>query len=134
MLKHLKLICLLLLVTLFTVACSSNEGETALKETNNKEKEPVELTISAAASLQDAMSEIDEMYAEQHPETKLTFNFGGSGSLQQQISQGAPVDLFFSAAEDKFDILVEEGSIAKEDGVDLLGNSLVLITPADEKI
>lgn len=88
MLKHLKLICLLLLVTLFTVACSSNEGETALKETNNKEKEPVELTISAAASLQDAMSEIDEMYAEQHPETKLTFNFGGSGSLQQQISQG----------------------------------------------
>ncbi|WP_404292576.1 molybdate ABC transporter substrate-binding protein [Cytobacillus kochii] len=133
MLKHLKLICLLLLVTLFTVACSSNEGETALKETNNKEKEPVELTISAAASLQDAMSEIDEMYAEQHPETKLTFNFGGSGSLQQQISQGAPVDLFFSAAEDKFDILVEEGNIAKEDGVNLLGNSLVLITPADEE-
>lgn len=131
--KQLKLICLLLLVTLFTVACSSNEEEAAPKETDHEGKESVELTISAAASLQDALSEIDEMYADQHPETKLTFNFGGSGSLQQQISQGAPVDLFFSAAEDKFDTLVEEGNIAKEDGVDLLGNSLVLIAPRNEE-
>jgi molybdate transport system substrate-binding protein len=53
--------------------------------------------------------------------------------LQQQISQGAPVDLFFSAAEDKFDLLVEKGNIAKEDGVDLLGNSLVLVVPKGDQ-
>src|SRR5699024_2759654 len=55
----------------------------------------------------------------------------GSGSLQQQISQGAPTDLFFSAAEDKYDVLVEEGIIAEEDGVDLLQNELVLIVPKE---
>ena len=47
--------------------------------------------------------------------------------------KGAPVDLFFSAAEDKFDQLVEEGNIAKEDGVDLLGNELVLVVPKEEQ-
>ena len=52
--------------------------------------------------------------------------------MQQQISQGAPVDLFFSAAEDKFDLLVEEGTIAKEDGLDLLGNELVLVVPKED--
>ena len=49
------------------------------------------------------MEVIQHTYQEEHPEVTLKFNFGGSGSLQQQISQGAPVDLFFSAAEDKFD-------------------------------
>ena len=55
------------------------------------------------------MEVIQNTYQEEHPEVTLKFNFGGSGSLQQQISQGAPVDLFFSAAEDKFDLLVEDG-------------------------
>ena len=79
------------------------------------------------------MDVIQNTYQEEHPEVTLKFNFGGSGSLQQQISQGAPVDLFFSAAEDKFDVLVEEGNIAKEDGVDLLGNSLVLVVPKENQ-
>ena len=65
------------------------------REFNYREK--VELTISAAASLKDAMEVIQHSYQEKHPEVELTFNFGGSGSLQQQISNGAPVDLFLSA-------------------------------------
>ena len=77
--------------------------QTRRKQTASESKENVELTISAAASLKDAMEVIQHTYQEEHPEVELKFNFGGSGSLQQQISQGAPVDLFFSAAEDKFD-------------------------------
>ena len=49
--------------------------------------------------------------------------------MQQQILQGAPADLFFSAAEDKFYELVEKGLIHRESGVNLVGNQLVLITP-----
>lgn len=126
--KRIKLIITLLFVLMFAVACSSNENESPDgKEGQTETKENVELTISAAASLKDAMDDIQKMYKEEHPEVELVFNFGGSGSLQQQISQGAPADLFFSAAEDKFELLVEEGFIAEEDGVDLLGNTLVLI-------
>ena len=61
-----------------------------------KEDKTVELTISAA-SLQDALKEIEKQYKEKEPNIKLSFNFGASGALQQQIEQGAPADLFFSA-------------------------------------
>eukprot|EP00130_Batrachochytrium_dendrobatidis_P008316 XP_006683191.1 hypothetical protein BATDEDRAFT_92959 [Batrachochytrium dendrobatidis JAM81] len=107
------------------VACSE-------KEASSGDIEPVELTVSAAASLKDAMDVIQQTYEDENPEVTLQINYGGSGSLQQQISQGAPVDLFFSAAEDKFDLLVEEGNIMADDGIDLLGNGLVLIVPKDE--
>ncbi|MFE8697513.1 molybdate ABC transporter substrate-binding protein [Cytobacillus sp. FJAT-53684] len=129
--KHFKLVIVLIFLLVFTGACANNqETETPA---NTETKEEVELTISAAASLKDAMDVIQKAYQEEHPEVELVFNFGASGSLQQQISQGAPADLFFSAAEDKFDLLVEEGNIAKEDGIDLLGNSLVLVVPKEDQ-
>ncbi|MEO4053119.1 molybdate ABC transporter substrate-binding protein [Solibacillus sp. CAU 1738] len=103
-------------------ACSS---EDKVKEVN----QPVELTISAAASLQDALEELKATYEKEHNNIKILYNFGGSGALQQQISQGAPVDLFFSAAEDKFDTLVEKGIIDQTQSTDLLTNELVLIVP-----
>lgn len=117
--------------------CSANDQNTAPEE--QKQEAPaaeVELTVSAAASLQDALTEINPSFEKENPNVKITYNFGASGSLQQQISQGAPVDLFFSAAEDKFDQLVEEGLIEKEQGVDLLGNEIVLVVPknADNEI
>lgn len=133
--KHFTFIITLLFLLMFAVACSNQQNtdqSSNLKETESKES--VELTISAAASLKDAMEVIQSTYQKEHPEVTLKFNLGGSGSLQQQISQGAPVDLFFSAAEDKFDILVEDDSIAKEDRVDLLGNSLVLVVPKENQL
>ena len=136
--KRFKLVITLVFLLMFAVACSNNQGtdqSSDKKETQTatESKENVELTISAAASLKDAMDVIQNTYQEEHPEVELKFNFGGSGSLQQQISQGAPVDLFFSAAEDKFDLLVDSGEIAKEDGVDLLGNELVLVVPKEDQ-
>lgn len=103
-----------------------------LASCGNKE-EKVELTVSAAASLQGALTEIKEDFESDNPNIKILYNFGGSGALQQQISQGAPVDLFFSAAEDKFELLLNEGLINKEDSKSLVGNELVLIIPANAK-
>ena len=138
--KRFTFMITLFFLLMFAVGCSNQQNTDQSSDTKETEteavtenKEKVELTISAAASLKDAMDVIQNTYQEEHPEVTLKFNFGGSGSLQQQISQGAPVDLFFSAAEDKFDVLVEQGNIAKEDGVDLLGNSLVLVVPKDEQ-
>lgn len=115
---------------LFIIGCSANDQSTVPEE--QKQETPaaeVELIVSAAASLQEALTEITTSFEKKNPNVKITYNFGASGSLQQQISQGAPVDLFFSAAEDKFDQLVTEGLIEKEQGIDLLGNEIVLVVP-----
>ena len=133
--KQTFFISMLLFLFLLLVACSntSNSAQDAAGGETDEAGKNVELTISAAASLKEALDSIQVAFQEEHPEVALTFNYGASGSLQQQISQGAPVDLFFSAAEDKFDRLIEEGMIAEEDGVDLLGNELVLIAPKGEQ-
>ena len=118
---------LILLVWIIVSGCSTDDQANEQGES----KQQVELTVSAAASLQDALTEITENFTKDYPNVKINYNFGASGALQQQISQGAPVDLFFSAAEDKFDLLVEEGLIEKEKGIDLVGNEMVLVVPKD---
>lgn len=105
--------------------CSSNEGS----KKQNAGSEKVELTISAAASLQDAINEIKTAYEKENANVKINLNLGASGALQQQISQGAPVDLFFSAAEDKFEKLKDEKLIEK--GINLIGNEIVLVVPKE---
>lgn len=123
--KKFSLLLLSCLLLLFALAgCSTNEN--AQQKVSQKK---TELTISAAASLQDALNEIQASFEKDHQNVKLSFNYGASGALQQQISQGAPVDLFFSAAEDKFAKLEHDGFIKKSDGKDLLGNELVLVVP-----
>lgn len=104
------------------------------KDATKNDNQPVTLTLSVAASLEDAMKDIQKEYKKEHSNVTLQLNFGGSGTLQQQISQGAPVDLFFSAAENPFQTLIDEGLIEKKDSVPLVGNSLVLIVPKDSQL
>ncbi|MBD1382974.1 molybdate ABC transporter substrate-binding protein [Metabacillus arenae] len=126
------LISMMMLVLLFGCAYPNSTKEEQKAE-NSALNENVELTISAAASLQDALTKIEEKYEKDHTNVDLKFNFGGSGALKQQIEQGAPVDLFFSAAEDKFDDLIQKGEIDEKQGIDLVGNELVLIVPKGAK-
>jgi len=116
-------ICLLLLV-----ACSRSDEN----KTNQNQDKPIEVTISAAASMIDALTEIQALYKESHTNIRLLLNMGGSGSLQQQIMQGAPVDLFLSADKDQFHELIENGLIDEKESTDLVGNELVLIQHAKE--
>ncbi|WP_071461197.1 molybdate ABC transporter substrate-binding protein [Bacillus massilinigeriensis] len=117
------------MIILLIILSACNDGN--VKNEAKQEKNKVELTVSAAASLQDSLNEIADKYERKHPDVKITFNYGASGGLQQQISQGAPVDLFFSAAKDKFEKLKQDGMISKE--IDLLHNNLVLVVPIDDK-
>lgn len=96
-------------------------------------QEKVALTISAAASLTDAMSEIEKGFESENPSIDLSFNFGASGALQQQIEQGAPADVFVSAATKNMNALVDEQLIASADQKNLLQNALVAIVPADSQ-
>lgn len=90
-----------------------------------------EVVISAAASLQDSLDEIAVLYEKQHPGIDLVFNYGASGTLQKQIEQGAPADLFFSAGDKQMTALVDKGLISAHTG--LLKNKLVLVVPSDSK-
>jgi len=88
-----------------------------------------ELTVSAAISLKDSLDEIGSIYEKAHPEVKISFNYGGSGTLQRQIEQGAPVDIFFSAAEKQMDDLQAKGLVDAESRRNIVRNQLVLIAP-----
>lgn len=96
-----------------------------------QKEESVSLTISAAASLKDVMDEIKQAYVKETPKVKVTFNYGASGSLQQQIEQGADVDLFISAAVKQMDDLEESGRLIQNTRRNLLSNRIVLIIPKD---
>ncbi|BAT50209.1 molybdenum ABC transporter ATP-binding protein [Bacillus altitudinis] len=101
------------------------------ESTSPDQRKKTELVISAAASLQDALKEIESAYEDDHPNVTLTNNFGSSGALKQQIAQGAKADLFFSAAEEPFDDLVQSGDIDQDHTKDVIQNELVLIVPKD---
>jgi molybdate transport system substrate-binding protein len=94
-------------------------------------RETATLTICVAASLQTAMLELAPLFEQSHPGTKLTFNFGGSGTLEQQIERGAPADVFLSAAPKPMDALAAKGLILPGTRRDLLHNQIVLIVPKD---
>ena len=92
------------------------------------------ITIAAAASLTDAMNELEKVYNTFYPKVKLTFTFGSSGALQAQIEEGAPVDVFISAAHRQMDTLEGKGLLSAETRKDLLKNSIVLIVPNNSKL
>ncbi|MES1041166.1 molybdate ABC transporter substrate-binding protein [Peribacillus simplex] len=128
--KIYLLIFSIMMLVIVGAGCSSDEEKGTEKQTQQA-GEKVELMVSAAASLQDALNDIKKSFEKENANVEVHYNFGASGALQQQISQGAPVDLFFSAAEDKFDKLVEEDLIEEKNGIDLVGNDLVLVVPKD---
>ncbi|WP_258296658.1 molybdate ABC transporter substrate-binding protein [Paenibacillus peoriae] len=100
-------------------------------QTSSKTAEAIELTISAAASLTDALKEIQHSYESTHTGIKLNFNFGGSGALEKQIEQGAPSDLFLSASTKNMKSLVDQQLIDTKKQKTWLTNELVAVIPAD---
>jgi molybdate transport system substrate-binding protein len=91
------------------------------------------LTIFAAASMKNALDEIDAAYTAKSG-VKLTVSYAASSALAKQIEQGAPADVFISADTDWMDYATSKKAINESSRVNLLGNSIVLIAPKDSKI
>ena len=90
-----------------------------------------EVNTFIAASLSNAMEEIQKNFNETYPDVEILYNADSSGTLQTQIEEGARCDIFFSAADKQMDALVDE-DLAKKDTVeDILENKVVLIKPKD---
>jgi molybdate transport system substrate-binding protein len=90
-----------------------------------------DLTVSAASSLTNAFREIVQAYEAHNPGSKVALNFGASGALLQQLSKGAPVDVFASADQETMESAIQQGLVKAADRRDFLHNTLVLIVPAD---
>lgn len=120
------------------VGCGGESKGTTTAATTASSTAPstkkVELTILAAASLTDVCNELKGIYEGSHAGVTLTCSYAGSGALQTQIEEGAPADVFISAAKKQMNALKEK-SLMKEDTIgNLLENKVVLIVPADSKL
>lgn len=116
----------LALAGLTAIACRSSAPAPPAEQSSART-----ITVSAAASLQDAFREIGQQY-EARTGTRINFNFGASGALQKQIEAGAPVDVFASAGRTQMEWLASQELIAPASRRDFARNTLVLIVPADQ--
>lgn len=91
-----------------------------------KPKEETVLTVFAAASLQETLTELGEKYMQEYSEVRIVFNFDSSGTLKTQIQEGADCDIFISAGQKQMNELdcVLEGS-----RFDILENKIALAVP-----
>ncbi|MBS1913313.1 MAG: molybdate ABC transporter substrate-binding protein [Bacteroidetes bacterium] len=88
-----------------------------------------EMIVYAAASLKDAFTELGKEVEKQDSTVKVTFSFGASNLLERQIEQGAPADVFASAAMDVMDSAQAKGTLVEGTRRVFAGNSLVVIAP-----
>jgi molybdate transport system substrate-binding protein len=120
-------------LNMFTGCGASNTQSQPMAESPSPTA-TVEILVSAAASLQDSIKEVIAEYNKANPRIKISFNFGSSGALQQQIEQGAPVDIFISAGNKQITALLDKQLIERSSKVSLLSNSMVVIVPTDSKL
>lgn len=86
------------------------------------------VTVYAAASLTNAINELDVIY-EQKNKFQIQTSYAGSSTLAKQIEAGAPADIFISADVQWMDYLQKKQLVWANDRVNLLGNRLVVIAP-----
>lgn len=120
--KILKITCILLASTCLYISVGCK---------NQTKSQSVSLNISAAASLKDSLEEVKKIYETEYSNISLTINYGSSGALQQQIEQGADVDMFLSAAPKQMNALENKNLILKDSRKDLLLNEIVLVVHKD---
>jgi molybdate transport system substrate-binding protein len=91
------------------------------------------LTVFAAASMKNALGDIDAAYTAKTG-VKIVASYAASSALAKQIEQGAPADIFASADTDWMDYAVGKNNINEPTRTNLLGNTIVLIAPKDSKV
>lgn len=112
---------------------SKMEEQADAGETNPAvdEEEEVELQVFIAASLNTVMTDLAARYETDHPNVKITFNAGSSGTLMTQIEEGFACDIFFSAAQKQMDQLEAEGFVEEGSRRNIVNNQVVVVTRKD---
>lgn len=103
---------------------SSESGESSEKTTVN---------VFAAASLSSVMGEFETSYEEANPDVDIVINADSSGALLTQIQEGAPCDVFFSAAQKQMDELEGADMVVEGTRTNVVNNQLVVVTQPDSE-
>lgn len=102
-------------------------------------EEPVEVIVFAAASMEASLDQIAELYKAENPNVSLTFNYDSSGTLRDQIKDGAECNLFISAGQKQMNALDINDTTGKNEDkndyveadsrINLVENKVVLAVP-----
>lgn len=109
----------------------SSEDASSGDSSTDGEAEETEIQVFIAASLNTVMTELAEMYNEEHPEVKITYNPDSSGTLLTQIQEGYECDIFFSAAQKQMDDLEADGLMVEGTRADIVNNQVVVVSLKD---
>ena len=123
LMKRLTAVLLVAIMAAGMMACGSKEEA--------EEAEEAEIQVFIAASLNTVMTELAEMYNEEHPEVTITYNADSSGTLMTQIEEGYECDIFFSAAQKQMDQLEEDGLFVDGTRANVVNNQVVVVTLKD---
>lgn len=120
-------------VMVFSLAACSSGGSSSQTADNgdSQEAEETEIQVFIAASLNTVMTDLAEMYNEEHPEVKITYNPDSSGTLLTQIREGYECDIFFSAAQKQMDDLEADGLVEAGTRADVVNNQVVVVARKD---
>ncbi|MCF2668226.1 molybdate ABC transporter substrate-binding protein [Faecalicatena contorta] len=124
--KRLAAVAVVVAMAAGLIACRAKE-----EETGSETAEETEIQVFIAASLNTVMTELAEMYNEEHPEIKITYNADSSGTLLTQIEEGYECDIFFSAAQKQMDQLEEDGLVVDGTRANVVNNQVVVVTLKD---
>ncbi|ARD28982.1 molybdate ABC transporter substrate-binding protein [Acinetobacter lactucae] len=91
------------------------------------------VTVYAAASLTNAINDLEKIYEKQN-NIEVKTSYAGSSTLAKQIEAGAPADIFISADTQWMDYLQNKKLIVANNRINLLGNRLVIITPKGQSL
>ena len=111
---------------------AGSSGDASSEESSTDgEAEKTEIQVFIAASLNTVMTELAEMYNEEHPEVTITYNPDSSGTLLTQIQEGYECDIFFSAAQKQMDDLEADGLMVEGTRANVVNNQVVVISLKD---
>jgi molybdate transport system substrate-binding protein len=126
----LLLLLLVLVIVLAGCGGSGSGGGNGGSGGGGGEQQGGTLTILAASSLTDAFGQLGKTFEQQNPGTTVKTSFGASSDLLAQIQQGAPADVFASAAEEEMNTAVKDGLVSGKP-VAFVKNREVVMVPKD---
>lgn len=127
--KKITAVFLVLALACTLAGCAGNSKNDAAKEIGKQES--TEIQVFIAASLNTVMTELAELYNQEHPNVTIIYNADSSGKLLTQIEEGYECDIFFSAAQKQMDQLESDGLVVEGTRKNVVNNQVVVVTLKD---